>query len=49
MNFTFSEEQRLLEDTVRKFVARDYNFEKRNSMLLLNKKHGNNRSLSIIG
>ena len=33
MNFTFTEEQRLLEDTVRKFVARDYNFEKRNSII----------------
>jgi alkylation response protein AidB-like acyl-CoA dehydrogenase len=33
MNFTFTEEQRLLEDTVRKFVARDYTFEKRKAIL----------------
>src|SRR5438045_708905 len=33
MNFTFTEEQRLLEDTVRKFVARDYTFEKRRAIV----------------
>jgi alkylation response protein AidB-like acyl-CoA dehydrogenase len=33
MNFTFTEEQRLLEDTVRRFVARDYTFEKRRSII----------------
>lgn len=29
MNFAFTEEQRLLEETVSRFVARDYTFEKR--------------------
>src|SRR5581483_7288187 len=33
MNFAFTEEQRMLEDTVRRFVARDYTFEKRRAIL----------------
>ena len=33
MNFTFTEEQRLLEDTVRRFVTRDYTFEKRRDII----------------
>ncbi|MFL6650639.1 MAG: acyl-CoA dehydrogenase family protein, partial [Sulfurifustaceae bacterium] len=32
-NFTFTEEQRLLEDTVRRFIARDYTFEQRRKIL----------------
>lgn len=33
MRFTFTEEQRLLEDSVRRFVTRDYTFEKRRAIL----------------
>ncbi len=33
MNFTFSEEQRMLDDTVQRFIARDYTFEKRQAIL----------------
>jgi alkylation response protein AidB-like acyl-CoA dehydrogenase len=33
MNFDFNEEQRALADTVRRFVARDYGFEKRRAIL----------------
>jgi alkylation response protein AidB-like acyl-CoA dehydrogenase len=33
MNFTFTEEQRMLSDTVQRFVARDYTFEKRGEIL----------------
>jgi alkylation response protein AidB-like acyl-CoA dehydrogenase len=33
MDFTFTEEQQLLEDTVKRFVAKDYGFEKRRAIL----------------
>lgn len=33
MNFTFTEEQRMLEDSVQRFVARDYTFEKRRHII----------------
>jgi alkylation response protein AidB-like acyl-CoA dehydrogenase len=33
MNFDFTEDQRALQDTVQRFVARDYNFEKRRAIL----------------
>ena len=33
MNFDFTEEQRALEDTVRRFIARDYSFETRRAIL----------------
>jgi alkylation response protein AidB-like acyl-CoA dehydrogenase len=33
MDFTFTEEQRMLEDTVRRFIDRDYTFEKRRAIL----------------
>jgi alkylation response protein AidB-like acyl-CoA dehydrogenase len=33
MDFSFTEEQQLLEDTVRRFVAKDYAFEKRRAIL----------------
>ncbi|PWB40595.1 MAG: acyl-CoA dehydrogenase [Rhodocyclales bacterium] len=33
MDFSFTEEQLLLEDTVRRFVAKDYTFEKRRAIL----------------
>lgn len=36
MNFSFTEEQRLLEDTIRRFVARDYTFEKRRQIVTSN-------------
>ena len=32
MDFSFTEEQQLLEDTVRRFVAKDYAFEKRRAI-----------------
>jgi alkylation response protein AidB-like acyl-CoA dehydrogenase len=32
MNFDFTEEQLALQDTVRRFVARDYTFEKRRAI-----------------
>src|SRR5690606_26769977 len=32
MHFTFTEEQQMLEDTVRRFVARDYTFERRRAI-----------------
>lgn len=33
MNFTFTEEQRMLDDTVRRFINRDYTFEARRAIL----------------
>ena len=33
MNFTFTEEQRMLDETVQRFITRDYTFEKRNAIL----------------
>src|SRR5689334_21234833 len=33
MNFQFNEEQRLLEETVRRYVEREYNFEQRKRIL----------------
>ena len=33
MNFDFNEDQRALADTVQRFVARDYGFEKRRAIL----------------
>ena len=33
MDFSFTEEQQLLEDTVRRFVAKDYAFEQRRAIL----------------